>query len=159
MYAIIQNGSKQYRVEEGDEINVELLETFSSDHTFSEVLFVQSDTPLVGTPFVEGWNVQGEILGESKGPKTVSFKRKRRKNCRKKIGHRQHYTRVKITAISDGKSAPKAAAKAEPKASVKTEEKTAQKAKVADKKPVAAKKAPASKAAPKKPAAKKTDKK
>jgi len=159
MYAIIQNGSKQYRVEEGDEVNVELLDTLSGPHTFSEVLFVQSDTALVGTPFVEGWSVQGEILGESKGPKVVSFKRKRRKNCRKKVGHRQHYARVKITAISDGKSAPKAAAKAAPKASIKTEQAPAPKAKVADKKPAATKKAPASKASAPKPAAKKTDKK
>lgn len=167
MYAIMQSGSKQYRVEEGDIIDVELLGAKSEvkpgqAHVFKEVLFVQEESKAqVGLPFVEGCVVQGEILGETKGPKVISFKIKRRKNCRKKIGHRQKYARVRITAIGAADKKPKEATKkaAAPKAEVKTEAKPAAK-KAAPKKaatPKAEAKPAAKKAvASKKPAAKKT---
>lgn len=169
MYAIFQSGSKQYRVEEGDVVDVELLDSAENTHTFNEVLFVHSDTPLVGAPLVDGWIVHTEVVGTSKGPKTISFKRKRRKNCRKKIGHRQHYTRVKVTAISKGAApapkaeAPKAKAAApKAKASVaapkKTTEKKAPAAKATEAKKPAAKKAAPKKAPAKKAAPKKTEK-
>lgn len=165
MYAIMQSGSKQYRVEEGDIIDVELLEANTEvkpgeTHVFKEVLFVQEASKAqVGLPFVEGCVVQGEILGETKGPKVISFKIKRRKNFRKKIGHRQKYARVRITAIGAADKKPKEAATkkaAAPKAEVKTEAKTVVKPaakKAAPKK--AAPKAAAPKAAAKKPATKK----
>lgn len=167
MYAIMQSGSKQYRVEEGDIVDVELLEAKAGEtHVFKEVLFVQeASESKVGLPFVEGCVVQGEILGEAKGPKVISFKIKRRKNCRKKIGHRQKYARVRITAIGSADKKPKEAAKkpkaapkkaAAPKATVKAETKAPAKpaAKKAAPKKAAPKKA-APKAAAKKPATKK----
>jgi len=167
MYAIMQSGSKQYRVEEGDIIDVELLEAKAGEpHVFKEVLFVQdASKSQVGLPFVEGCVVQGEILGEAKGPKVIAFKIKRRKNCRKKIGHRQKYARVRITAIGAADKKPTVAATpkkkaAEPKVEVKTEVKAKAKTttKPAEKK-AAPKKAEAKKEAPKKTAPKAVAKK
>jgi large subunit ribosomal protein L21 len=100
MYAIIQTGGKQYRVEKGDQIEVELLEKESGEVAFEEVLmFNDGEKTHVGTPHVTKCLVKGEVLGETKGPKVVSFKYKRRKNYRRKVGHRQKYAVVKITDI------------------------------------------------------------
>lgn len=113
MYAIIKSGGKQYRVEKDMVIDVERLNIDQGAQVeFTDVLLVQngSDT-LVGEPSVSGYVVKGEILGEASGPKIVSMKYKPRKNRRKKWGHRQHYSRVKIIEIgAAGKSKPKAAA-------------------------------------------------
>lgn len=101
-YAIIQTGSKQYRVAEGDVIDVELLglqpkETFE----FDQVLFVYDGSHShVGSPVVQGFTVKGELVSDVKGPKVVAFKYRRRKDSRKKIGHRQQYSRVKIVQIA-----------------------------------------------------------
>lgn len=100
MYAIIQTGGKQYRVSEGDVLDVELLKAEGSV-TFDEVLFfTDGKTSQVGTPHVQGCQVQGEVVGESKGPKVIAFKYKKRKNYRRTVGHRQKYTRVKITKVA-----------------------------------------------------------
>lgn len=101
-YAIIKTGGKQYRIAEGDEIDVELLESETgSDLLFNEVLFVNSGSEVfVGQPHLSGWTVAGEIVTPTVGPKVVSMKYKRRKNQRRKFGHRQHYVRVKITRIA-----------------------------------------------------------
>lgn len=170
MYAIIQSGSKQYRVEEGDIIHVELLGDITGGaYVFKEVLFVQDEKTRVGAPFVSDCFVQGEVLGEAKGPKVICFKMKRRKNCRTKIGHRQTYARVRITAIGAADKKPVAPAKKE-KASPAPAKAAAPKAEPVKKavkapslnkaeapKKIPAKKAekPAVKAAEKKPAAKK----
>ena len=105
MYAIIKTGGKQVRVKKGDLIDIELLNTEADSVDFKEVLFVGPSEEgkgenLVGTPHVEGYTVTGEILGEVKGPKVISYKFKRRKNYHRKIGHRQRYSRVKITNIA-----------------------------------------------------------
>src|SRR5690606_16923179 len=100
MYAIIETGGKQYRVAEGDVIDVELLEP-SKEMEFKNVLFVkEGNTPRVGMPHVENCIVHAETLGEVKGPKVIAFKYKKRKNYRRTVGHRQRYTRVKITKIA-----------------------------------------------------------
>ena len=100
MYAIIQTGGKQYRVEKGDQIEVELLGAQSGAIEFKEVLmFNDGKIAHIGTPHVAKCLVKGEVLGEKKGPKVVSFKYKRRKNYRRKVGHRQKYAVVKITDI------------------------------------------------------------
>lgn len=100
MYAIIQTGGKQYRVEKGDQIEVELLGQESGAVEFKEVLmFNDGKKAQIGTPHVAKCLVKGEVLGETKGPKVVSFKYKRRKNYRRKVGHRQKYAVVKITDI------------------------------------------------------------
>ena len=103
MYAIIKTGGKQYQVQEGDVIDVELLKDLQEGQAveFKEVLFLHKDkTHQVGTPLVSNCVVKGEWLCESTGPKVMAFKYKRRKDYRKKHGHRQKYSRVKITEIS-----------------------------------------------------------
>jgi large subunit ribosomal protein L21 len=103
MYAIIKTGGKQYRVQKESVITVELLDqeegsTFESD----QVLFVKTGENefKVGTPFVKDVKVTGEILGHEKGKKVVVFKKKRRKGYRRKTGHRQNFTKVKINDIA-----------------------------------------------------------
>ncbi len=101
MYAIIETGGKQYRVQKDDVIDVELLETGKGDKIeFKHVLFFNDGkASKVGAPYVANSTVIGELVGEVKGPKVVSFKYKRRKNYHRKVGHRQKYTRVKIKEI------------------------------------------------------------
>jgi large subunit ribosomal protein L21 len=102
MYAIIESGSKQYRVEEGDVIDVELLKEEGETVEIKEVLFLNDGKIAnVGTPYVD-CIVKGEIVGTVKGPKVIAYKYKRRKNYRRKVGHRQQYTRVKILEIRKG---------------------------------------------------------
>lgn len=102
MYAIIKSGAKQYRVAKNDVIDVELLSLDQgSSFEFSEVLFVaDGDRPILGEPFVTGYKVTGEVIDESAGPKVVGLKYIPRKRNKKKWGHRQHYTRVKIVDIA-----------------------------------------------------------
>jgi large subunit ribosomal protein L21 len=102
MYAVIKTGGKQYRVAEGDTLQVEKLVGKAGEAvTFEEVLLVGGgDSAKVGRPLVKGAKVKAEIVAQEKGDKIIVFKLKRRKNFRKKIGHRQPCTRVKITGIS-----------------------------------------------------------
>lgn len=103
MYAIIQTGGKQFRVAQGDIIDVELLNVTESKVSFTDVrLFHDGSKATVGLPNVAGCIVNGEILEEVKGPKIIAFQYKRRKSCHRKVGHRQQFSRVKITAISKG---------------------------------------------------------
>lgn len=101
MYAIIKTGGKQYRVAVGDVIDVELLnEEVGSQVSFTDVLFVNNGTKaIVGQPNISGCSVTGELLDLVAGPKVTSVKYIPG-NHRKKIGHRQHYSRVKITKIA-----------------------------------------------------------
>lgn len=99
-YAIIETGGKQYRVEEGDELDVELLGT-ENTFIFDKVLLVHDgNDPKVGLPYVRNCSVHAIVLGEVKGPKVIAFKYKRCKNYRRTVGHRQKYTRVKIKEIA-----------------------------------------------------------
>ena len=103
MYAIIQTGGKQYRVAKDDVIDVELLKE-ESKISFKEVMLVNDGKKVVvGAPHVKGFVVKAEVLEEVKGPKVIAFKYKKRKSSSTKIGHRQKYTRVKITEIKKGK--------------------------------------------------------
>jgi ribosomal protein L21 len=101
MYAIIKTGGKQYRVAVGDVIDVELLnEDVGSEVKFNDVLFVNNGAKtIVGEPNVSGCTVSGELIDLVGGPKVTSVKYIPG-NHRKKIGHRQHYSRVKITQIA-----------------------------------------------------------
>lgn len=101
-YAIIKSGGKQYKVKEGDVINVELLEAeIGSEIHFDEVLFIgESKGFQVGSPGVKGYKVKGEILNTVAGPKISSIKYKPSHNQVRKFGHRQHYTQVKIVGIA-----------------------------------------------------------
>jgi len=103
MYAIIKTGGKQYRVKEGDILNVELLGSDRSAVTFDNVLLVHDGkTPHVGLPTVPKCVVHAELIGETKGPKVIAYKFKPCKNSRRTVGHRQRYSRVKITKIAVG---------------------------------------------------------
>ena len=104
MYAVIKSGGKQHKVSEGEEI---LLEKLSLDEgeviEFSEVLAVNKDGNLnVGKPLLEGAVVKGKVLNHLKTKKIMVIKMKRRKDYRKKQGHRQNLTKVKIESISYG---------------------------------------------------------
>ncbi|MCK5237262.1 MAG: 50S ribosomal protein L21 [Deltaproteobacteria bacterium] len=101
MYAVVKTGGKQYRVNEGDSIEVEKLSgEVGSKIEFSDVLAVgEGDGINIGTPFVEGAVVTGEVLEQGRGKKIIVFKKKRRKGYSKKQGHRQDFTSVKITKI------------------------------------------------------------
>ncbi len=102
MYAIIETGGKQYKVSEGDVVFIEKLEVEEgAEVTFDKVLMVgEGDAAKVGTPVVEGATVTAKAIKNGKAKKVVVFKMKRKKNERKKKGHRQPYTKVEITAIN-----------------------------------------------------------
>jgi large subunit ribosomal protein L21 len=101
MYAVIRTGGKQYRVSEGQTLRVEKLTGKTGDKiNFGEVLLLGGDSPKVGQPLVKGASVAAEIMGDGRGPKIIVFKFKRRKNQRRKNGHRQPYTELKITGIT-----------------------------------------------------------
>ena len=101
MYAIIETGGKQYRVEKGDIIDVELLDAKAGDKVeFNNVLFINNaGATKIGNPNIAKSVVHGELMQEVKGPKEIAFKYKQRKPFRRKVGHRQRYARVKITDI------------------------------------------------------------
>ena len=110
MYAIIKSGGKQYRVEQGDEFRVEKLCAEVGDTVvFDQVMAVGGETLTVGTPFVEGCAVQAEVLEQGKADKVIIYKYKAKKDYRRKNGHRQPYTLVKVTGIGDFKAEEKAA--------------------------------------------------
>lgn len=102
MYAIIQTGGKQYRVQEGDQIIVEKLAAkVGAKVTLDDVLLVHTDKgTIVGKPKVANAKVTAEVLDQDKGEKITVFKKKRRKGYKKKQGHRQLQTTLKITKIT-----------------------------------------------------------
>jgi large subunit ribosomal protein L21 len=100
MYAVIKTGGKQYRVTEGQTLRVEKLPGNEGDKvTFGEVLLVGGDSLKIGQPLVQGASVAAQITAHDRGKKIVIFKFRRRKNYRRKNGHRQPYTELKITGI------------------------------------------------------------
>jgi len=104
MYAIFRAQGKQFKVEEGQTIKLPRMEAEpGSKVTFDEVLLISDgDTITAGTPTVKGAKVEAEIVRETKGEKIYVFKFKRRKNYRRKTGHRQGYTEVRITDLKLG---------------------------------------------------------
>ena len=178
MYALVRTGGKQYRVSKDDTILVERISADEGAEVILDdiVMLGDGDKVTIGTPRVEGAAVSATVMRQTRGPKIIIFRRKRRKNHRRTQGHRQDLTLLKINVIAeDGKSlAPKAApkkaaakteaktetktaAKTAPKkaAAKKTEAKTAAKTEAKTEAKAAPKKAPAKKAAAKKTAAKK----
>ena len=101
MYAVIKTGGKQYRVSEGDRLRIEKLPgDVGASVQFDDVLMLGGDKVAVGTPVVTGAKVTGQILAQDRAKKVIVFKMKRRKRYRRKRGHRQPFTDVKITGIS-----------------------------------------------------------
>jgi large subunit ribosomal protein L21 len=103
-YAIVQVGAHQYRVEENTVFDVQRFDlTDNKEVRLDKVLFVQNDdSAQVGQPFVQNTTVVCDAIGEIKQPKVISFKFKKRKGYRKKIGHRQRVVRLKVKAIQTG---------------------------------------------------------
>ncbi len=101
MYAIIETGGKQYRVTPGETVEVELLDgQVGETISLSRVLMVQEETGArIGTPVIPGAVVKAEVVAQGRQRKVIVFKKQRRKNYRRTKGHRQSYTRLKITEI------------------------------------------------------------
>jgi large subunit ribosomal protein L21 len=100
MHAVIETGGKQYRVQVGDEIEVEKLESNTGDKVNFPVLLIEDEEGIkLGKPNLDGIQVTGEVLNQSKGPKLISYTFRKRKSSERKVGHRQPLTIVKITDI------------------------------------------------------------
>lgn len=105
MFAVIKTGGKQYRVEENNIIKIEKLDSAEGEKvSFDHVLMIGDEKkPTIGSPLVAGAKVEAEVLKQMRDRKVIIFKKKRRQNYRRKKGHRQHLTVVKITKIVAGK--------------------------------------------------------
>jgi large subunit ribosomal protein L21 len=118
MFAVIRTGGKQYRVAAEDVIKVEKVKGDPGEIIqFGEVLVVGGDNVTLGAPTIAGASVAAEVLEQGRGPKVIAFKKRRRKNSRRKRGHRQEFTLIRVTEIlTDGAAPTKAARpKREPK--------------------------------------------
>ena len=161
MFAVIRTGGKQYRVATEDVIKVEKVKGDPGEIVqFGEVLVVGGDDVTLGVPTIAGASVAAEVLEQGRGAKVIAFKKRRRKNSRRKRGHRQEFTLLRVTEILTDGAKPTVTARPKPERKPKpavsdteedgdSEERAAPKAKAA-KKPA--------KATAKKPAAKKADK-
>ncbi len=111
MFAVFKTGGKQYRVSAEDVIKVGKVKGAPGEIVeFGEVLVVGGDNLSLGAPTVAGATVAAEVLQQARGPKIIAFKKRRRKNSRRKIGHRQEFTLLRITEIlTDGKKPSKQA--------------------------------------------------
>ena len=120
MYAVIESGGKQHRVVEGEILQVDKLDAVAGDKVkFDKILLVgEGESVKVGTPYVDGTQVEAEVTRQGRADKVKIIKFRRRKHSQKKQGHRQLFTEVKITGIKT-----KAKAKAKAKAKTKTESK------------------------------------
>tara|TARA_B100000927_G_scaffold274776_1_gene254245 strand:+ start:1243 stop:1776 length:534 start_codon:yes stop_codon:yes gene_type:complete len=160
MYALVKTGGKQYRVAKDDKILVERIAADEGAEIILDdiIMLGDGDKVTVGTPRVDGAAVSAKVVRQTRGPKIIIFRRKRRKNHRRTQGHRQDLTLLQITGIAENGASlkPKAAPakKAAPKAEAKAAPKKAAAAKTAA--PKAEAKAAPKKAAAKKTAAKKT---
>ena len=135
MFAVVKTGGKQYRVVAEDTLKIEKIAGEVGDFVeLSEVLMVgEGADATIGAPIVEGAMVSAEILDQGRARKVIAFKKRRRQNSRRTIGHRQHHTLLRIAEIlTDGKKASKKAAA--PKKAAPAKEKAAPEAKAAPKK-------------------------
>jgi large subunit ribosomal protein L21 len=125
MFAVIKTGGKQYRVAAEDVIRIDRVNGQPGEIVeFGEVLVVGGDNVQLGAPTVSGATVAAEVLEQGRGAKVIAFKKRRRKNSRRKRGHRQEFTLIRITEIlTDGKK-PSKVAKAKPERKPKPAERT-----------------------------------
>jgi large subunit ribosomal protein L21 len=106
MYAVIQTGGKQYRVAEGERVDVEKLSSDAgAELTLKPILVVDGDTVLATPADLTGASVAARVVGEAKGPKIVGFTYKSKSRSRRRWGHRQRYDTIEITGIDTGRSA------------------------------------------------------
>ena len=139
MYAVIESGGKQHRVEKGEILQLEKLDAATGDKVkFDKVLLVgEGESVKIGKPYVQGGQVTAEVLREGRGDKIKIIKFNRRKHYKRQQGHRQWYTEVKITGIKagggeqkDGVAKAEAGAKAKPKVKADSKDKPKAKPKV-----------------------------
>jgi large subunit ribosomal protein L21 len=111
MYAVIKTGGKQYRVAEDQVIQIEKIKGEPGQIVqLSDVLMLGGETTQIGTPTIPGASVAAEVIEQGRGPKIIAFKKRRRKNSRRKRGHRQEFTLLRITEIlTDGRAPSKQA--------------------------------------------------
>jgi large subunit ribosomal protein L21 len=149
MFAVIKTGGKQYRVAADDTLNIERVTGEVGDivEIGNVLAFGEGDKVTIGTPFVDGAMVTAEVVDQGRGPKVIAFKKRRRQNSRRKRGHRQLLTTVRISEILTGGAKPSKKAAAKPAAEKKAD------APAAKAKPAKAE----TKAAPKKEAAPKAE--
>lgn len=102
MFAVIKTGGKQYIVSPGDKIKIEKLETSEGEEVSFEALLISDKETLLGTPYVNGYNIKAKVLRQGKGEKIIVYKYKPKKRYHKKQGHRQLYTEVEILSIEKG---------------------------------------------------------
>ncbi len=102
MYAVVKTGGKQYRVEQGQQLQVERLGDEATDVQLKPVLLVDGDTILAKPDELSGVSVTARVIGEAKGPKIDGFTYKAKANVRRRYGHRQRYATIEITGISRG---------------------------------------------------------
>jgi large subunit ribosomal protein L21 len=102
VYAVIKTGGKQYRVQEGERLDVERLSADGDEVSFVPVLLVDGENVVAGAGDLAGASVAARIVGEAAGPKIRGFTYKNKTNQRRRWGHRQHYTTIEITGISKG---------------------------------------------------------
>lgn len=102
MYAVIETGGKQYRVQVGDTISVEKLGLIEGEeYTFDKVLMVADEAGVkAGTPYVEGASVTADVIEEGRAKKVIVYKYKSKKTYHKKQGHRQYYTKLQVKSIN-----------------------------------------------------------
>jgi large subunit ribosomal protein L21 len=140
MFAVIKAGGKQYKVAEDQVLKVEGVKGEPGTIvTLGDVIMLGGDTPTLGSPMVAGASVAAEILGHGRGPKVIAFKKRRRKNSRRKRGHRQDFVLIRISEILTEGAKPTKGPKPKPEAKAKPVEgegsDEAPKAKKAAKKP------------------------
>jgi large subunit ribosomal protein L21 len=154
MFAVIKTGGKQYRVAEDQVIQIEKIRGEPGQIVqLADVLMLGGETTQIGAPTIEGASVAAEVLEQGRAPKVIAFKKRRRKNSRRKRGHRQEFTLLRITEILTEGRAPSKEARPKqerkPKAEARAESEAPEKPKAAKPKPKAkAQKKPA-KAKPK----------
>ena len=103
MYAVIKTGGKQYRVTEGQELQVEKLDVTEGEVTLRPVLLVDGDVVVSAPSELAGASVTATVVGAAKGPKITGFTYKNKTNSGRRWGHRQHYSTIEITGISTGR--------------------------------------------------------
>jgi large subunit ribosomal protein L21 len=117
MFAVIRTGGKQYRVAAEDVIKVDKIQGDPGEIVqLGEVLVVGGDDTTLGAPTIAGASVAAEVLEQGRGRKVIAFKKRRRKNSRRKRGHRQEFTMIRVTEILTDGAEPTKAARSEPQA-------------------------------------------
>jgi large subunit ribosomal protein L21 len=121
MFAVIKAGGKQYRVAEDQMLQIEKIKGEPGEIVqLGEVIMLGGDQPEIGSPMVSGASVAVEVVSQGRGPKIIAFKKRRRKNSRRKRGHRQEFTLIRISEILTGGAKPSKGPKPKPERKVKS---------------------------------------